>query len=186
MQVGMLDGDGFPDIAVADLWGHAVTVLLGEGTGAFRPAPGTPVSVGDRPGYLCLGDLNHDGTTDVVVTHDDDPIIDILLGDGRGGFTPATSSPVTIPQKAWEAVVTDADGDGIDDIVLGGSRDSIIVLRGDGDGGIQREPLAIEMPHDGPGRVRAADLNRDGHPDLVVTYYDANVVDVCFGRGNGD
>lgn len=182
LTAALVNSDAFPDIVVPNLWGSAVSVLLGDGTGRFRPAPDSPFAVAARPGFVAVGDLNGDKLPDIVVTHDDDPIVDILLGDGKGGMTLAQDSPRRTAQPVWEAVIADLDSDGRNDIVLGGSRDQIIVLFGDGRGGVRGSPHVIRTQRRSPGRVQVADLNRDEKPDLVITYFESDVIDVALSR----
>lgn len=180
--VALLDGDSHPDVVVPNLWAGSVSVLLGDGMGGFRQSADAPVPVGARPGFVTVGDLNGDEAIDIVATHDDDPILDILLADRGGGWSPAPGSPLRLDQPVWEAAIADLDGDGSRDIVLGGSRDRVIVLFGDGRGRFGARTSTIATARPGPGRVRLADLNGDGTPDIIVTYYDADVVDVCFSE----
>ena len=49
--------------------------------------------VGTTPGSVDLADLNRDGKRDIVVANTASKDLTILLGDGRGGFTPAPGSP---------------------------------------------------------------------------------------------
>ena len=46
LAVADLDRDGKLDLAVANAGSGNLSVLLGDGTGRFAPAPGTPVSTG--------------------------------------------------------------------------------------------------------------------------------------------
>jgi hypothetical protein len=72
LAAGDIDGDGIADLAVCDLGGEIVTVLLG-GKGGFRPSP--PVELGAKPVSLALGDLDGDGKADLAVATDSEVII---------------------------------------------------------------------------------------------------------------
>src|SRR3954463_1811922 len=56
--------DTKPDLAVANDQSSNVTILLGDGAGAFVPAPGSPVTVGSHPKSVAVGDYNNDGRPD--------------------------------------------------------------------------------------------------------------------------
>ena len=47
-----------------------VTILLGDGTGNFTPAPISP-GVGDQPLSVAVGDFNLDGRPDLATTIED-------------------------------------------------------------------------------------------------------------------
>jgi hypothetical protein len=57
----------------------SVAVFLGDGSGGFRRAAGSPFGVGRGPWNLAVADLNHDGKTDVVTANGDDGSVSILL-----------------------------------------------------------------------------------------------------------
>jgi transcriptional regulator GlxA family with amidase domain/protocatechuate 3,4-dioxygenase beta subunit len=182
LSVGSFNNDGTPDVAVPNLWGSAVSILLGDGHGGFKQADTSPFPVGARPGFLTVGDLNEDDDADLVVTHDDDPIVDVLIGDGNGRMTAAACSPIRLNQSVWTAVIADVDHDADNDIVLGGSRDRLFVLLGDGTGAFKDDPIEVRAPRTGPGYVIVGDVNEDGKCDLIVAYYESDVVDVAFGE----
>src|SRR4030095_5539110 len=68
MDAADLNGDGNLDMAMGGITrvpgASVVTILLGDGTGAFRVSE---VSVGDLPASNMFGDLNNDGVPDLVV-----------------------------------------------------------------------------------------------------------------------
>jgi hypothetical protein len=55
VAIGDLNGDGKPDLAVANLSSNNVSILLGTGTGAFGAA--TNFAAGDAPFSVAIGDL---------------------------------------------------------------------------------------------------------------------------------
>src|SRR6185369_11528816 len=60
MATGKLNGDSIPDLVVTDSAISAITVLLGNGSGGFTQAAGSPVSVGSGPQAVALGRFNDD------------------------------------------------------------------------------------------------------------------------------
>jgi hypothetical protein len=66
--VGDLDGDGIPDLAVADDDAN-VSVLLNQGNGTFS-AP-INYAAGGSSLSLAVGDLNGDGRLDIALGNDD-------------------------------------------------------------------------------------------------------------------
>jgi hypothetical protein len=65
VAVGDIDGDGVGDVAVANMEGNNVTVLLGSRRG-LRPAPASPIAVGGGPLAIAVADVDGDGKADVV------------------------------------------------------------------------------------------------------------------------
>jgi hypothetical protein len=182
LSVGDVNGDNKLDVVAPNIQGKAVTVLLGDGSGAFAPAPGSPLGVGDRPGFVTLGSLTAGSTLDIVVTHDDDPVVYVLRGDGRGGFRPAAGSPIKLSETVWGAVAADMNGDGKHDIVLGAKQGHVLILLGDGAGGFDKDPVRVSVGGKAPGNIAVADVNRDGKPDLITSNYESGDVSVLLQR----
>jgi hypothetical protein len=182
LSVGDVNGDRKLDIVVPNLLGKAVSVLLGDGRGGFAAASGSPVAVWDRPGFVTLGDVTGDSLVDIVVTHDDDPIVYVLRGDGRGGFQPTAGSPVRLKENVWGAVIADMNGDGKTDLVLGGKQGHVLLLLGDGAGGFAKEPILLPVGGKGPGNVAVADVNRDRKPDVITSNFESGNVSVLLQR----
>jgi hypothetical protein len=118
------NGDNAPDLAVAISSGSAVAILLGDGTGHFTAAPGSPVPVGGAPTSVVAANVTGDGRPDLVVAVYDPASrrvtgFEILLGDGSGGFAEAPGSPVAILAASSVAVTAaDLEGDGKADLAV--------------------------------------------------------------------
>ncbi len=83
MAVADLNGDGRPDLAVADFNADTVSVLLGNGDGTFGAKTG--FGAGSGPLCVAIGDLNGDGKPDLAVADFKSSSVTVLLN--RGGST---------------------------------------------------------------------------------------------------
>ena len=84
VAIGDVNGDGQPDLAVANGGSNTVSVLLGNGTGGFGAKTDFPT--GTAPYSVAIGDLSGDGKPDLAVANSSDHTVSVLLGDGTGGF----------------------------------------------------------------------------------------------------
>jgi len=139
--VGDFTGDGRLDLAVANSQSDTVTILLGNGTGGFTPAVGSPISVGDFPSSVGVGDFTGDGRLDLAVANLNADTVTILLGNGSGGFSPAPNSPNPVGDGPIFVAVGDFTGDGRLDLAVANVRGAdVYTLLGDGSGGFSPPP----------------------------------------------
>jgi hypothetical protein len=184
LSLADVNGDGRPDAVTSNQDDNSVSVLLGDGRGAFAPAPGSPFAVGRAPYPHAVGDLNGDGKPDIVTPNVGAGSVSVLLGDGRGGFTNAAGSPHAVAPRPYYAAVGDLSGDGRPDIVTShDDSNALTTLLGDGRGGFTPAP-----PFDLGRRafkLVAADVNGDARTDLVVGTEGAESLAVLLGGARG-
>jgi hypothetical protein len=194
VAAGDFNGDGNLDLAVVDNCfpncnsGGIVTILLGDGKGHFTLAS-TP-AVGDSSESVAVGDFNGDGKLDLAVVNrcGNDPscqsggTVSILLGDGTGNFTLA-SSPA-LGNFSQSVAVGDFNGDGNLDLAVTNPNDTTIsILLGDGTGHF----TLVSSPSVGgePMSVAVGDFNGDGKLDLATANWGSNTASVLLGDGTG-
>jgi VCBS repeat protein len=188
VEVADFNGDGKPDLAVANEQSQDVTVLLGDGRGGLTAAKGSPFAAGHQPNDIAIGDFNRDGRPDLAFANHEAKHLTVLLGDGRGGFAPAPGSPfgVAVRPHTHGVAAGDLNGDGNLDLLTDSwGDDQVAVLLGDGKGGFKPGPFLTVGKHPYQ-RVRIADLNGDGKDDVITTNLEGDDVTVLLGDGKGE
>ena len=189
LAIADLNHDGKPDIVVANTVDEAVSVLLGDGKGHFAPAPGSPFPCGKSPNDMAVADMNGDGNLDLVIANTGTPFITILLGDGKGGFKSSPHSPFSTQSypHVHGIAIGDFNGDGKLDVVTDSwGHDQILMLLGDGAGNLIPPGRLFNTGKRPYQRLRSADFNKDGKPDVVTTDMDSNAVSILLGDGKGE
>ena len=188
VAVADVNHDSNPDIVVANADAGNIAVLLGDGKGNFHPAAGSPFPAGHLPNDIAFADMNGDGNLDLVIANHQAPYITILLGDGSGSFKPAPGSPFDVHSNPHPhgVVAADFSGDGKPDVVTDSwASNQIELLPGDGKGGLRLPGVFFQVGHRPYERLRSADFNHDGHPDIVTTNLDDGTVSIMQGNGKG-
>jgi FG-GAP-like repeat len=190
MTTGDANGDGHPDVAVAEHESHRAAVLLGDGSGRFQLAPGSPFTfLAAEPQHvhgLVFGDFDRDGHLDLVTANNARHSLSVLIGDGRGRFRPAATSPVGIARVIAGLAVADLTGDErLDLVVPGEGAADLTVLLGDGRGGLQVLTSRVKLATSG-NAVAIGRINQDAFPDVAVAHNESALVTILLGDGRGD
>jgi hypothetical protein len=188
IMVADVNHDGKLDIIVANTASDSVSVLLGDGHGHFTPSPSSPFACGKSPNDIAAGDFNGDGNLDLIIADTGTPFLTVLLGDGKGGFAPSPHSPFdthSFPHVHGVAV-GDFNADGkLDAVTDSWGHDQILMFLGDGQGNLILPGRSFNTGKRPYERLRSADLNKDGKPDVVTTDLDQNAVSILLGDGKG-
>ncbi len=168
-----LDGDGDPDLVVSrnvrkDVVG---TEILRNDGGSFEPV----AVLDDSRGGRAVGTLDYDGDGDLDVFLVEDrwsgASSALFRNDGGFRFTDQTAA-AGLPADVFGLGlgIADLDGNGRDDLVIGGSNR---IFLGDEAGGFtesQATDLEWETygPEDDVAHVAIGDVDGDGRPDVVL------------------
>jgi VCBS repeat protein len=163
MSTGDYNHDGFTDAVVSDYQTGELTFFQGTadgiawvaelpcGSGAF-----TPVSA----------DFNRDGYDDVAVANSLDNSVTYFPG-GPGGLKQGVR--IEAGEGTTFAIVGDFDGDGYPDAAFPNEAGANVTCLRGGPDGLSRAPIGEIATGPGSYGGGAADFNRDGFDDLLVT-----------------
>lgn len=211
MEVGQLvvadfSGDGRLDVAVAQPIRQGINVLYGKGDGSLEPAIFFPVVTAGGAIQIATGDVNNDGSLDLVVTTRGNPdvasevLIQVLVGNRTGTFSKAAffhkEAAATSPQLADQMALGDLNADGVPDLVIAQDGCAILALTGTGTGEFQaakRVPCGI--PDTGGNEllgawtslagIAIADFDGDGREDVAAPTNGLSAY-LQFFRGSGN
>ena len=186
-----VNGDGTPDIVqVTQLqqgqFGYSVSMAKGDGS--FAAPVGYSFPSAAVPGPLAFADLNGDGNVDMILTLTGgaDNQIAVYLGNGDGTFQQPKFSTINLPSgDAFEGsplVTADFNHDGKIDVAAvagytGGAGGALVVLEGDGQGGLTNGGTIFSLPDVPFGtyfdQIVTGDFDSDNNADIALTTNEA-------------
>jgi len=179
VRAGQFNGNGIYDLAVMN--GLGVWVLWNDGKENFTAQE---LEGYQAPQDMNVGDLNQDGTDDIIQTwgcpgtsQNGAPVgcasIDVFYGQGNNKFSKNTVvsnvQGIFAPVSPWAA---DVNGDGVADIVAEevqtvNSQPGLYVWLGNPNGSYDHTPGIWYSSSGSAGALAPGDFNRDGMVDFV-------------------
>ena len=188
--VADFNGDGWPDVAVANAGGNTVGILLNLKNGALGNFKGfnfSSFSTCTNPAQVVASDLNADGAPDLVVlcAPGSGGTVAILINNGSGtGYSSGVQLVVSNPTSI---AVADFDLDGLPDIAVGTSAPTgvTVFLNQGGSSGVFVNGPAGSRSTAGGLALTLADLNGDGYPDIIGSDYQDKTEYLFMNQGSG-
>jgi hypothetical protein len=181
VAVGDLNGDGAADVALTDNVGVKVLMHTGAASATTYAAPVnvfTQTANANVSGanLIAIADVNGDGANDLVITDPGPtggmaPTVNILLQNpaSPGTFLAPVGYPIARSDLPQSIVVTDVDGDGRPDIVIGGQQTVTVLLQNHAPAAPGTFMAATVYAAPGAYEIAVADINGDGKLDIVVS-----------------
>ncbi len=173
-----LNGDGVPDLAVAEYQNEAVAILINQGDGKFGKAVAYSTQ-GGGASNVAIADLNHDGIPDLAVSTELGLTgFNIFLGTGHGKFKLkafySDSNPIQL-------AIADFNLDGNLDVIEANNTAAASVFYGNGDGTFAYG-FSIGTTYRCGFSVTTADFDKDGAPDVAFTLDNINKLAVLLNK----
>lgn len=190
VAVGDLNGDGKPDIVVANFNSNNVSVLLNKtlpGSTTVNFAAKQDVATSQGPIYVTAGDLDGDGKLDLAVVNLTVNSISLLLNTtepGAAAISFAAKQDFDTGVSPLSVALGDLNGDGKLDLAVSSfSLSSIsVLLNTTAPGSVTLTFSNIQdfATGDSVAFVAIGDLNGDGKLDLAVANFSVDTVSVLF------
>ena len=202
------NGDGKPDLAVANQKDGTISILLGNGDGTFVAPTTSPCALpsciqlpsavngktttAPSPSAIVAGAFVHNGNQSIAVTDQANNRVLVLLGKGDGTF----ETPVVYPTgSAPDALVAhDFDNDGDPDLAVVNQGDGITastvsVLLGNRTAGNQGGTFAPKVDYPvgiAPSAIAIGTFVTNAFTSLAVTNKGDSTVSILLGNGTSD
>ena len=186
VAIADINGDGRPDLAVADGAANSISVYINtSSSGIISFAPRVSFAAGASAIYVVAGDLNGDGKPDIAVVNNSSNTLSVYIN--RGGKDSLSFARTDYATNTGPVGVAagDLNGDGRPDLVVSNSTTACISVfknAGNDSFAARTDRFLAQTGNIDLTGVAIADLNGDGRPDVLVTRNSSLIVAVLKGQ----
>ncbi|CAF3329126.1 unnamed protein product [Rotaria sp. Silwood2] len=183
-----LNGDGVPDLAVANYGSNSVSILINTtAPNASTPtfSAKTDFATGSGPFTVILGDFNRDGKPDMAATHYNLNSVSVFLNITTPGAAVPTFGAVSFYAAGTNpssVTICDLNGDGKLDMAAGNeSSNDVSVFMNTFSLGVASASFSAKTDYTtgvAPRYISTCDFNGDGKIDLVTPNSTSNTVSI--------
>lgn len=174
-EVMDLNADDLPEIVINQFQTNDLYILRNQSTGTISFSAPQKYAMPGGLNRLNSADFNADGKLDLVITSTLNNQLDILLNQTAANATSFTFAPsisMVTSTGPWGVDVSDIDGDGDPDIILGNRNQNVMnVFLHNGNfttPAFAKSDISTTLP---TRNVKAGDLDGDGKVDLAYTAF---------------
>lgn len=177
-----LDGDGKPDIVVANSNSNSISVFHNTSTiSSISFATKVDFAVGSYPVFVTIGDLDGDGKPDLVVANTQSNTFSVFRNTSTSGSISFTDKvDFACGNTPVGVAISDFDGDGKPDVeVTNVGSNAVSVFRNTSvTGSISFANKVDFAAGSNPSLVTVGDFDGDGKPDLAVTHHGNDTISI--------
>ena len=179
--IGDLDGDGKPELAIANFYSNSVSVFRNTAINGSITTSSFSEKVdyitGNNPYSVSIGDLDGDGKPELAIANYGSATVSILRNNSMSGSiitnSFATKVDFTTSENPISVSISDLDGDGKSDLAIANyGSGTVSVIRNTATIGIlTKGSFATKVDYvtgNSPFSVSSGDLDGDGKPELAI------------------
>lgn len=179
VALGDVNNDERTDLIVVHSNLDTVGIFLGYGDGTFGDQTTISTGLGSHPISVAVGDMNNDGSLDIIVANYDRETIGLFFGYGNGSFVNMFTYDLGIGSRPYSVTVCDLNKDHRLDIVISDDgTNNVIILYGHGNG-VFSEVASFATGYDShPYSIAFGDFNNGTTTDIIVSLLGTSSVGV--------